>query len=357
MILCEFARASDALKSDSAIAISGSHVTREIEQCERIHLSAGEAQSIVAEAARRYFDSRRARVDGFIDRHFSLLGSLALHRKALGWDLLKAPANIALAVPYFSAQLTARIAGRLGAKRLSRYLAARPILFKTAVAREIEWLLMTELFELPFRQGRQSTRKDALAEAVLASPSVQSALTEVLGSFGLLASDLQFRDSLERMIATYTETRTAASEITTTMISMATGAAVLKQITPGAMVLGPALASTIAYDAAVASFPFGQTLGGLWYTLFPVATSPALMLGTTAGLMTGSAVLAAFSGVVTDPAQRILGLHRRRLLRLIDALERQFNGDSGGFLVRDHYVARLLTLFELLSGAFRLAKP
>jgi hypothetical protein len=44
--------------------------------------------------------------------------------------------------------------------------------------------------------------------------------------------------------------------------------------------------------------------------------------------------------------------------RLIDALERQFSGDGGtGFVVRDHYVARLLTLLELLSSAYRVAKP
>jgi hypothetical protein len=327
-----------------------------IEECSPVHLSVGEAQSVVAEAAHRYFDTRRARVDGFIDRHFSLSGSLALHRKALGWDLLKAPANIALALPYFGAQLSGRIAGRLGAKRLSSYLAARQILLNTAVAREVEWLLMTDLLELPFRQGSRSAHKDALAEVVLASPYVQTALAELFESLRARAGDLEFRDSLERMIATYTETRSAAAEITTATITIAAGAAVMKQITLGAIVLGPALASAIAYDAAVASFPFGPTLGGLWYTLFPVSASPALTLGITGSLMGASAVLAAFSGIVADPVQRTLGLHRRRLLRLIDALERHFNRDGGHFIARDHYVARLLTLFDLLSGVYRLSK-
>jgi hypothetical protein len=67
-------------------------------------------------------------------------------------------------------------------------------------------------------------------------------------------------------------------------------------------------------------------------------------------------VLAAFSGIVADPVQRVLGLHRRRLLRLIDALERHFSSATGNFVARDHYIARLLSLFELLSGAYRLAK-
>jgi hypothetical protein len=229
------------------------------------------------------------------------------------------------------------------------------MLLKTAVGREIEWLLMTELLELPFRQGRRSAAKDALAETILKIPSVQSMLAETFAAMGQRAADPEFQKNLERMVATYTETRAAAAEITTAMITFAAGATALKQVTPGALVLGPALASAIAYDAALASFPLGQTLGGLWYALFPVSASPALMFGLTGGLMAAGSVLAAFSGIVSDPAQRMLGLHRRRLLRLIDALEKEFNGEAGDFRTRDHYVARLLTLFDLLSGALRLA--
>lgn len=329
-------------------------MTQAIETPKPAHLSVDQAQIIVAEAAHLYFESRRTRVDVFVDRRFSFFGSLALHRKALGWDMLKAPVNITLAVPYIGAQVTARIAGRVGAKRLSTYVASRRILLETAVGREIEWLLMTELLELPFRHAG----KDALAETILASPYVRSVLAETFEALGRRAGHPNFQNQLERMVATYTETRAAAAEITTTMLTMAAGATALKQATPGAMVLGPALASVIAYETAVASFPFGATLGGFWYTLFPVTASPALMLGVTGALMAASAILAAFSGIIADPVQRILGLHRRRLLRLIDALERQFNGGQAqGFLARDHYVARLLTLFELLSGVYRLAKP
>jgi hypothetical protein len=217
---------------------------------------------------------------------------------------------------------------------------------------------MTELLELPFRQGKRIARKDALAETILASRDVRSALAETLEVVSLRTDHPEFRERLERMVATYTETRAAAAEITAAMITMAAGAATLKQLTPGAMVLGPALAGVIAYDAAAASFPLGPTLGALWYSLFPVAASLALMLAITGGLMVAAAVVAAFSGIVADPVQRLVGLHRRRLVRFIDALETQFNGENTrGFFARDHYVARLLTLFELLSGIYRLAKP
>jgi len=80
-----------------------------VESGERSRLSAGQVQRVVSEAARLYFESRRSRVNAFVERHFSLAGSLALHRKALGWDVIRAPVNVALAVPYIGAKLTAKL--------------------------------------------------------------------------------------------------------------------------------------------------------------------------------------------------------------------------------------------------------
>ena len=48
-------------------------------------LTREDAARIVAEGARRYFQSRRELVDAFVDRHFSFSGSLSMHRKAIGW--------------------------------------------------------------------------------------------------------------------------------------------------------------------------------------------------------------------------------------------------------------------------------
>jgi hypothetical protein len=74
--------------------------------------------------------------------------------------------------------------------------------------------------------------------------------------------------------------------------------------------------------------------------------------------MATASVAACFAGILTDPIQRALGLHRRRLARLIDALERHFDDPGAqGFVARDHYVARLLDLIDLIAGAYRLAAP
>ncbi len=132
-------------------------------------LTKEDAQRIVAGGARRYFESRRARVNEFVERHFSFSGSLSMHRKAIGWDILKAPANIALAIPQIATKLAAVGAKAVGAERVSAYLASRKLVFETEVGNEIEWLIITDLLEIPYRQGERVSLEDALADTIMSS--------------------------------------------------------------------------------------------------------------------------------------------------------------------------------------------
>jgi hypothetical protein len=312
------------------------------------------AIAAVAAGTRRYFADRRARVVPFIDRHFTLRGVLAIHRAALGWDIPKAPLNLFLAAPQVVARLAAMLAEKAGAPRIARVLR-RPILLPTAVGRRIEWLVYTDLLQLPFRQGGRVCDHDALAEAILADPAVTGAIAGLLADH---ARDLAFRESVRRAVAEYKASRAAAAEITTGLVSLSAGAAVFNKLTPGAASLGPTLAGLVAQQAAVASFPLGGWLGGVWYGVFPAAPSVGLLIAITGALVLTAATFAAFAGILADPLQRLAGLHRVRLLRMIAALERQLTDPAApGFAVRDHYVARLLDLFDLIAAAVRLAKP
>jgi hypothetical protein len=81
-----------------------------------------------------------------------------------------------------------------------------------------------------------------------------------------------------------------------------------------------------------------------------------LLAATTAGVFLGGAMLAAFSSVVTDPLQRRLGLHRRRLERLLQMVENDLSGAPGRTrIMRDHYIARLVDLFDLVALAMRVS--
>jgi hypothetical protein len=320
-------------------------------------IDVGFARGVVEEGLRTYFRQRRARIGPFVDRHFSLAGAAGLHRKALGWDLARAPLNLLLAVPNAGAKLAAGGFAAVGARRSADRIRAFHLLLETDVGRELQFLVTTELLELPCRLGKRQFRRDAALEAILSTPRVEAITAQALAAIARHGGDAAFRARLEAKLGTYGDTRAAAAEIAAALMLLGAGAVGVHQVTPGAATLGSALAATMAQQAAIASFPLGSTLGGLWYGAFPAAASPALVAGLTGGVAMGAAVLSAFAGVVTDPLQRRVGLHQRRLERFVDALERQWvDGSDETYVVRDHYAARLLDFLDLLAGAWRLAQ-
>jgi hypothetical protein len=312
--------------------------------------------TIVTDATRRYFAARHARVGAFVDQHFSVRGSLRLHRQAVGWDIVRSPVNLAMAAPQALLMLAASTARRFGAARTERVLRDRTVLLRTAVAGELTWLIHTELLELPFRDGDRDSTRDALAATILADPRLEAMLRPPLEAIRAHGADPAMRRRLELALLRYTGSRAAAAEIATSLLNLGAGAATLHQLTPGALSLGPALAASLAQHAAIASFSLGTGLGSAWFSLLPVAPSMVLVAGVTGGLVAAASVAAAFAGIVTDPIQRRLGLHQRRLHRMLDTLERQMaDPHAAGFALHDHYVARLLDLVDLLGGVYRLA--
>jgi hypothetical protein len=312
------------------------------------------ADAIVSDAAKRYIANRRERVDEFVDRHFTLVGSLALHRRAIGWDLLRAPANLFLAGPALAVKLASWVAQRTGCKRLSAWFAGRHILLDTNVAREVEWLIATELLEIPFHRRDRASYRDAIAETILGDDRAAQRLAAPLAV--LSGRDAEFGGRLAAAVESYLGSRTAMAEITTGFVAASVGALVVKQATPGLVTLSSALAGVIAQQAAITAFPLGAGLGAFWYGLFPATAGAGLLAATIGCVFLSGAVLAAFSGVVTDPLQRRLGLHRGRLMRLLQTLEDGLCGETNDHrMMRDHYVARLVDIFDLVALAMRVS--
>lgn len=304
-------------------------------------------QAVIA-AAQVYFDERRARIGDFTERWFSLSGSLRLHRHALGWDILRAPANIALAPVHAGSRLAALGCAALGRRRTAVWLRSRDFLLETAVMKEVRRLVITDLLELPFAEDGEVSHENALTEAILRDPEIRRLLAEAGAKPPAVAG-------LGRGVAEYTGARAAVGELTTAIATIGAGAALFQKLTPGALTLGPVIAAAMAHEAAIASFPLGSTLGSAWYSVFSApAASTSLTFGATLGLMAGASLFAAFAGVVADPAQQRLGLHRRRLHKLVNALEAQFTeGRGNGYAAREHYVARIFDVMDAASAAAR----
>lgn len=307
-------------------------------------------------AARRYIATRRTRLGYFSQRHFSFRGAARLHRVALGGDLIRAPVNLALAVPHLLKLLLASILGGLGRHRLAAALLRFPTQLETAVAREIDWLMWTELLELPHQAGDRVSEGDALADLLLAEPEIARAMAAAKDLVAHHRDDAAFNARLTDRMARYTGARVAAAEIATALASAGVGGLVAQQLTPTAFTLGPALAAVFAQQAAIFAFPLGTGLGGAWYAMFPAEPSWELVAAVTGGLLTLSSVLAAFAGIIADPVQRAFGIHRRRLEKLIDSIEADLlDHGTGDFRVRAHYVARLFDFFEAVRLAARAA--
>ena len=315
------------------------------------------ARAVVDAAIDRWAAARRAAIDGFVDRHFGFRGSGRLHRRALGWDLLRAPANIALVPPQLGLQAAGAVATRLGRRRAGHWLASRRLLLRTDVDRELEWLLWTEFLELPHADGDRISTRDALAEAMLSDPRLALVVAEPLAEIARHAGDPEIRRRIEETVATYTGTRAAAADITGALVNLGAGYLAAQQVTPSVWTLGPVLAAAIAHKAAVAGFPLGASLGSTWYGMFPAVIGPWAVASTTAGLVAVGAVVAAFAGLVADPGQRALGLHRRRLDRMLRTIETNLKGHGPtAFAPRDHYVARLIDVVDMIRAAHMVVR-
>lgn len=313
-------------------------------------------ERLFRESARTYIETRRRRIPYFVRRHFGFRGAIRIHRAAFGWDLLRAPANLALALPHLIKLLVAAGLRVAGAPGPASVLVRIPTQIRTSVEREIEWLVRVEFLELPFAQNGRQSERDALAEIIVARPEVARALDTLRLRRTEDGSDVDLDLRLAQSVARYTGARNAVAEITTSLASAGTGGVLVQQLTPTAFSLGPALAVLVAQHTAIAAFPLGAGAGAVWYALFPAAPSDALIAATTGVILVASSVFAAFAGIVADPVQRAVGIHRRRLESFVEALGRDLEGGTGrDFQVRAHYVARLFDIFEAARLAVRAA--
>lgn len=306
----------------------------------------------VNRAISHYIRSRKDKVPDFSKNFFSLKGALKLNKKAFGADLYKAPINIAWALPYLGVKTSSSILKILRLRKISCQLERIPVGFETKVQRELNWIIFTELLELPYAQGERKSHKDALFEEMLNQPEISSLFTDELSKIYSKSKNPKFRAALEKNLIEYSKSRIAAADLAGNIITISAGVTMFKKLTPGAMTAGGAVASAIAQQTAISNFIFGPTLGSVYYSLFPVSASMGLVIASTGSLMAALAVLTPFSGIITDPIQYKMGIHQRRLLKFIDSLEKELRGEGKSkFHIKDQYVARIFDLVDIIKKA------
>jgi hypothetical protein len=269
-----------------------------------------------------YFAACRARVPAFTRRHFGPLGTLRLHYEALGLDLLRSPLNVLLVGPSLLLRLAASLLRLLRLERAARWLATRRLVVETRLARRIAGLIATELLQL-----------DRLAEA---------------------AGRPLPAEAVEGLIAEYVAARDAVAEFASGTLAIVLSLVTLHVVAPSAFSLGPLLAERYAEEEALSSFWAGRWAASWYYWWWPAHASWAEIAAFTLGLMVVFSIVTTFMGLLTDPLQRVLGLHDRRLYRLIATLERAAQSDRAARLaLPDPYLARVADLVDWVAFGLR----
>jgi hypothetical protein len=309
-------------------------------------------QQAVEHGMEAYIMSRRARIPVFIDRHFSFRGALALHRRTFGRDFYKHPVNLWWGLPVALVQGAADLLEKAGATRTAQWLHRMPRGIPTALQQELQWLIYTDLLELPYVHEGRASHRDALLEHLLAEPWITARCEEYLTQLHSVAERPAFRAALERHLAEYGKTRGAVSELASSLINLAAGYAALRKATPGALSAGTAAATAIAQHIAIANFWLGSTVGAWYYAVFPVSASAGLVVATTGAMIAAVGVVTSLAWIVIDPLLAKTGIHRRRLDRFVTALGEELRGGRrGDYRVRDHYIARVFDVLDLLRAA------
>ncbi len=298
------------------------------------HTTPQALEAAIQRGAANYFAACRGRAEDFSDRHFRFPGAWQTNRIALGWDLLRAPLNLLWAPIYLLLQLLAWTCQRLGMVTLAKLLDSAPGGLTTDVQRQLAAWCNSELLQRPEQPGEPDPLLAYIVE------EIDSSLHATIDANAILQA---LQPTLNDTLDQYALSRTATADISNTLSATLLGAFAFQKFTPGGVAIGLLLASIGAREIAVHNFPLGHTIGKLWYGWFPPEPSLAASVGITCLVLMLLASLASLSGLLSDPLLSALGLHQRRLYKIIDHLERNFSSHSQHrFRSGEHYLARLL---------------
>ncbi len=303
-----------------------------------------------------YIAERRRMIPDFVRETYSLRGSLKIHGQSIGEDIWRGPANVLMTVPQLAIELGAAGASRMGWRRASQGLREQRLLVDTMAGREVTWRVMTRFLELPYESpdGRVS-HKDALSEAILRQPPFPALLAPLDRAVAEQRDPEALKAWLTDSLGHYVDSRSHAAELANALLASTVGALLFKQWTPGAASLGPLLAQAVAQKSAPLWLPVGGKLMGLLPASLAASAPMVATAGATMGLLGIGALVASFSGIVTDPIQARLGLHGYRLRRLLDRMERSLLGkEEASYRLPDRYAARLVDILDI-ARSFKTA--
>lgn len=311
-------------------------------------------ENAISKGAKRYIAQRRVMVDEFVIKHYSIRGAAKLHRHAFGWDLVKVPLNIVLSVFNLAMALLTFLADLTLPKSISSKIRRTPFVVKTRMDKELEQLIINELLELPCTEDRQGSNKDALMKAIFDDKQLQKLINRELDAFITNHPDAKYsQEELLQKFLEYSAARTATADLASNAALLLYTKITMGTASFGSLSAGTTLASSVAQSIAISNFWAGSFLGGLYYSHVSVTASLRLVIAMSLLVAVVLAIVATFSGIITDPIQAKLGMHHRRLNKMLDSLESDLLKNENKFSLKEKYAGRLFDLLDILSVAAR----
>jgi hypothetical protein len=269
------------------------------------------------ECLEQYIADCRSRVDGFVQRHFSLQETIALQKQSLVSDLLCHPVNALWAIPSLFLRKLIEIPVKLGWRSGTDLIARLPTGLKTRYQKEIERLIATELLEWPCTMGDRQASTNGLLERIKQHKQVGS-----LRASGALSDEaLRELSDIPRLIAEHSAGRALVLDTTATVLTLVTGWLFFGDHSLGISGIGDQIARNRAKDKAASTFMFGASLGSTFYSVFPPKPSLWEVVGATLIVGLFITAMSLLVGLLSDPCLKRVGFQHTQLNSLIDAVE------------------------------------
>ena len=271
----------------------------------------------VEECIEQYIAECRSRVDGFVQRHFSLQETIALQKQSLVSDLLCHPVNALWAIPSLFLKKLIEIPVKLGWRSGADLITLLPTGLKTHYQKEIERLIATELLEWPCAMGDRRASPNGLLERIKHHKQVGP----VLVSGALSDEALRELSDIPHLIAEHFAGRALVFDTTATVLTLATGWLFFGDHSLGISGIGDQIARNRAKDNAASKFMFGASLGSAFYSVFPPKPSFWQVVGATLTVGLFITAMSLLVGMLSDPCLKRVGFQHTQLNLLIDAVE------------------------------------
>jgi hypothetical protein len=304
----------------------------------------------------RYIASRKLMIHPFTDRNYSFQGSLKIHKKAIGWDLFFVPVNIVWSLVKLLAVFFSFLAGKVGLSYISRKLKHLPPSFETATEKEINWLIYSELLELPFEQGERTSTKDALLDEILNDITLKKVVNDFVGEIRTKQESINFKEGIEKKLQEYGTTRVSSSELASNLLLITSSYATLGRASFGALSAGNLVGASIAHSMAVSNFWLGSTIGGWYYAVISVSVPLFVIIPIIGIVIMLMAIVSTFIGVFIDPLQSKFGWHQKRLLGLIESFQDDLLSKSNNYHLKEKYCSRVFDVLDILSIVAKAAR-